>query len=109
MFNKSIFTANQIASIVRAVGAIHPNILEEYEANQKVGADDERQTTVDLLRDTNVFKLIDEQKEKELTGLLLFTLSFFCAPGSRLFFFYKSPIFLVQFPHKPLEIAYRGK
>ncbi|XP_066920563.1 uncharacterized protein [Clytia hemisphaerica] len=68
VFNQSILTANQISSVVRAVGKIHPNIVEEYQLNQTVRNFGERETTVDLLRDANVFKLISEQKEKELTG-----------------------------------------
>ena len=58
---------------MRAVGVIHPEVLEEYEANRRQSrpADDSGgslDSTIELLGDHNVSELIEEQKEKELKG-----------------------------------------
>lgn len=72
VFKKSVLTAQQIDSIVRAVGVIHPEILEEYKANRRQSRPDDavsHDSTIELLSNHNVSELIEEQKEKELKGM----------------------------------------
>ena len=52
---------------MRAVGPIHPNVIEEYEANRQT-PQHKPDSTIGLLQNRNVSEMIEEQKNKELKG-----------------------------------------
>jgi len=55
--------------VVRAVSAIHPNIQEEYDANnQPRESFHDIDCTIGLLQNQDVPKLIRDQKDIELKG-----------------------------------------